>query len=74
MDRSLGVEKNKRGGGWGRRSSNSAPDRRLADDGKRNEVYGMEWTVHFEYNIIRRGGGPGEEGLGIALDRRAVGF
>ena len=24
-------------------------DGNLGDDGKRNEVYGMEWTVHFEY-------------------------
>ena len=51
---------------WGR-------DGNLGDDGKRNEVYGMEWTVHFEYNIIRRGGGPGEEGLIIAPEGRAGG-
>ena len=46
----LGEKVIKKRGGLGEGGSKIGPKGTLADDGKRNEVYGMEWTVHFEYN------------------------
>ena len=50
------LKKRKEEGVWGRRSSNIAPDGRLADDGKRWDALSPRWTFYLvpeaEYLLI----------------------
>ena len=57
-------------GVWGRGWCEIGRDRRLADDGKRSEVYGTEWTVHLELKKRKEEGVWGRRSSNVPPYRR----